>query len=120
MKAENDKAESELNQFTDDVNAYKEQHKETIIKVQMEFQNMSETNGIEDSKKKQELRKEYENLLDLKNKNKLLEQQLHDRRRELFTIEVSFLNDFQIRTNIKKLAIRTLRELTRLKEPLIT
>jgi len=51
---------------------------------------MTITNGIEDSLKKQELKREYENYLDLKNKNKMLTQQLNDKKRELFTIEVNY------------------------------
>lgn len=50
---------------------------------------MSVANGIEESLKKQELKREYENYVNLKNKNKMLENQLNDKRRELFTTEVN-------------------------------
>jgi len=63
--------------------------KQTIKIVNTEFENMSVANGVEDSLKKQELKREYENYLELKKKNKILSQELNERRRELFTIEVT-------------------------------
>lgn len=63
-----------------------------MVFVQSEFDNLCITNGIEGSQKKIELKKEYENLLELKQKNKILEQQLYDRKREMFTLEVKLIN----------------------------
>ncbi len=81
--------ELEKNQLQDDVKAYNFELKQTIIIVKTEFENMSIANGIEDSMKRQELKKEYENYLEIKKKNKTLEQTLSERKRELFTSEVT-------------------------------
>lgn len=90
IREENDITDQEQRQLQADIKAYNEELKQTIIIVNTEFENMTITNGIEDSLKKQELKREYENYLDLKNKNKMLTQQLNDKKRELFTIEVNY------------------------------
>jgi chromosome segregation ATPase len=71
-----------------DFNTKNENLKATVNVVNDELNNMEISNGIEETSKKSELRKEYENYLAMKNVNKLLMEKMYEARRELYYLEV--------------------------------
>jgi hypothetical protein len=66
-----------------------ENQRVTVNVVDKELQLIYVNEGVEDSKKKAEIRQEYETYLKVRNDNKLLEDQMHALRRELFYFEVN-------------------------------
>jgi|LauGreDrversion4_2_1035121.scaffolds.fasta_scaffold853087_1 hypothetical protein len=67
-----------------------EDQRVTVNTVDKELDLITLTEGVEDSKKKAEIRQEYENFIKVKSENKLLEDNMHALRRELFYLEVRY------------------------------
>ncbi len=66
-----------------------ENQRVTVNSVDKELDLLLLCEGVEDSKKKADIRLEYENFIKVKNENKFLEDSMHSLRRELFYLEVS-------------------------------
>jgi hypothetical protein len=83
--------EEEGKEFKSLMTQYKtesEDQRITVNTVDRELDLITLTEGIQDSKKKAEIRQEYENFIQVKNENKILEDNMHALRRELFYLEV--------------------------------
>jgi hypothetical protein len=65
--------------------------RQTINSINYELDSITISNGVEETQMKQELKKEYENYLNIKTENKNLVEQLHQLRRDLYYMEVKLV-----------------------------
>jgi hypothetical protein len=92
VKTEVDQMENELKENLDTYNVKGEIYKHTITNITHDLDTIMDLNYSEEANKKQFLRTEYEQLLNLKSDNKLLVEQLYQLRRDLYYLEVYFTN----------------------------
>lgn len=75
------------------LNEYNERNqnlKSTINSVNDDYTSVSVANGVEETNKKQEMRKEYEAYLAIKNENQLYMDKMHNLRHELYYLELGY------------------------------
>jgi len=82
--------EKEIGSIMKNYNNKNDDFKNTILNIDKDLENVRVSNGIEETVKKSELRKEYERYLSIKNNNKNLMEELYNARRELYHIELVY------------------------------
>lgn len=88
IQKEIEELEKELKGSVHTSNDNNESLKLTIIGLNEELSNVTIANGVEETNKKISLKMELEKYLEIKTSNKLLVDQMHDLRRELYYLEV--------------------------------
>jgi hypothetical protein len=82
--------EKEIASIMKNYNVKNDEFKNTILSIDKDLENIKVSNGIEETVKKSELKKEYEKYLSIKNNNKNLMEELYNARRELYHIELVY------------------------------
>lgn len=82
--------EKEIGSIMKNYNNKNDDFKNTILSIDKDLEKIKVSNGIEETVKKSELKKEYEKYLAIKSNNKNLMEELYNARRELYHIELVY------------------------------
>lgn len=90
LNGEIEQIEKEYKELLNDYNEKNENLKLTVNSVNNEMSIVTVAEGVEETNKISEMKKEYEKYLVAKNENKLLMEKMHELRRELYYLEISY------------------------------
>lgn len=82
--------EKEIGSIQKNYNVKNDEFKNTVLSIDRDLESIKVVNGVEETVKKSELKKEYEKYLSIKNNNKNLMDELYNARRELYHIELVY------------------------------
>jgi Mor family transcriptional regulator len=88
--------EKEYKLVLDEYNLQNENYKLTVNSVNQDLDQMTVSNGIEETIKKSDTKIEYESYMKIKGDNKMLMEKMHESRTELYYLEVIIMFEFCI------------------------